>query len=67
LTSIKNNNIIVSGGEAMKLKPLSGKCPECGSTLTFHHYELDKEGNQIKIWVCPNSDCGNNEMYYSYS
>ncbi len=51
----------------MKLKPLSGNCPDCGGALTFHHYELDKEGNQIKIWVCPNSDCGNNEMYYSYS
>lgn len=50
----------------MKVKPKSGNCPDCGRKLTFHHYELDKEGNQITVWVCQGSYCGNNEMYYSY-
>lgn len=50
-----------------QLKPLSGKCPTCGKQLTFKNYTLDKEGNQLKIYVCQNENCTNQQEYESHS
>lgn len=38
----------------MQTKPMSGKYSTCGMRLTFKHYEVGKEGNQIKVWICQN-------------
>ena len=51
----------------MQAKPMSGKCPTCGKKLTFKHYEVDKEDNQIKSWICQNEHCSNQQMYSSHS
>lgn len=51
----------------MKQKPMSGKCPKCGNQLTLKNYEIDKEGNQIKVYVCQNENCTNQEAYQSHN